>query len=57
MIIGGFYQYYLQTVEYEKEVQIEALNQTKNIALSLLSEDVKEYIKSNFGDINSWLTI
>lgn len=42
--------------EFGKEAQIEALNQTKNIALTQLSEDVKEYIQNNFGDINTWLT-
>ena len=42
--------------EFGKEAQIEALNQAKNIALTQLSEDVKEYIQNNFGDINTWLT-
>lgn len=44
-----------QSGEVGKEAQIETLNQTKNIALTQLSEDVKEYIKSKFGDINTWL--
>ena len=38
------------------EAQLEALNKAKDIALSQLSEEVKDYITKNYGDINNWLT-
>ena len=34
----------------------EALNKAKDIALSQLSEEVKDYITKNYGDIDNWLT-
>ena len=38
------------------EAQFEALNRAKDIALSQLSDEVKNYITTNYGDINNWLT-
>ena len=58
--VRAVFQTYVDSLKksgnFGKEAQIEALNKAKEIALAQLSEDVKEYIKSNFGDINSWLT-
>ena len=53
------YQTFVQTLKdkniFDKEAQLQALNQAKEMALSQLSQDVKDYIESNFGDIESWI--
>lgn len=36
--------------------QVEALKRAKDIALSQLGDDVKEYITANFGNLDGWLT-
>lgn len=58
--VRAVFQTYVDSLKksgnFGKEAQIEALKQAKNIALTQLSEDVKEYIQNNFGDINTWLT-
>ena len=58
--VRAVFQTYVDSLKksgnFGKEAQIEALNKAKNIALTQLSEDVKEYIQNNFGDINTWLT-
>ena len=41
---------------FNKDSQLEALEKAKDIALSQLNEDIKEYITKNYGDINIWLT-
>lgn len=40
---------------FDKAAQLQALNQAKDMVLSQLSQDVKDYIASNFGDIESWI--
>ena len=42
--------------DFNKDSQLEALEKAKDIALSQLNEDIKEYITKNYGDINIWLT-
>ena len=53
------YQTYVQALKdkniFDKAAQKEALTRAKNMALSQLSQDVKSYIESNFGDIESWV--
>lgn len=54
------FQTYVESLKksgnFGAEAQLEALNKAKEIALSQLSEEVKEYITTNYGDINNWLT-
>ena len=33
-----------------------ALNKAKDIALSQMSSDVKDFINANFGDVQLWIT-
>lgn len=41
--------------EFNKEAGEEAFNRAKERALSLMSEDVKKYIETAYGDLNLWL--
>ena len=54
------FQTYVEALKKEgsfnKDAQLIALNKAKEIVLNQLSNDVKEYRKSNFGDIDTWLT-
>lgn len=53
------YQTYVEALKdenmFDKAAQLQALNQAKDMVLSQLSQDVKDYIASNFGDIESWI--
>ena len=53
------YQTYVEALQdenmFDKAAQLQALNQAKDMVLSQLSQDVKDYIASNFGDIESWI--
>ena len=55
------FQTYVESLKnsgnFTKEAQIEALTKAKNIVLSQIGSDVKEYISSNYGDFNNWLEI
>ena len=58
--VRAVFQTYVESLKksgnFGAEAQLEALNKAKEIALSQLSEEVKEYITTNYGDINNWLT-
>lgn len=58
--VRAVFQTYVDSLKksgnFGAEAQLEALNKAKEIALSQLSEEVKEYITTNYGDINNWLT-
>ena len=58
--VRAVFQTYVESLKkngnFGAEAQLEALNKAKDIALSQLSEEVKEYISKNYGDINNWLT-
>jgi ribosome-binding factor A len=58
--VRAVFQTYVDSLKksgnFGTEAQLEALNKAKDIALSQLSEEVKEYITKNYGDINNWLT-
>lgn len=41
---------------FDKDAQIYALTLAKDTALKQLTEDAKEYINKNFGDLGEWLT-
>ena len=43
--------------KFDKESQILALTKAKDIALSQMTEDVKEFIQTNYGGLELWLTI
>lgn len=43
--------------KFDKESQILALTKAKDIALSQMTEDVKEFIQTNYGELDLWLTI
>ncbi len=54
------FQTYVESLKaagnFGPENQIIALEKAKAIALSQLSSDVKNYITTNFGDVNEWLS-
>ena len=58
--VRAVFQTYVESLKksgnFGAEAQLEALNKAKDIALSQLSEEVKDYIAKNYGDINNWLT-
>ena len=40
-----------------KDAQLIAFNKAKEIVLSQFNEEIKSYIKDNFGDIDSWIDV
>ena len=42
---------------FDANAQVIALNKAKDIALSQMTQEVKDFITKNFGDIDNWLTI
>ena len=42
---------------FDANAQVVALNKAKDIALSQMTKEVKDFITKNFGDIDNWLTI
>ena len=40
-----------------KDAQLIAFNKAKEIVLSQFNEEIKNYIKDNFGDIDSWIDV
>lgn len=53
------FQTYVESLKVEGKFDAQsqeiALKKARDITLSQLSEDAKEYIKNNFGDINEWV--
>lgn len=53
------FQTYVETLKkeesFDKDAQLIALNKAKDIVLAQLSEDIKEYISKNFGDVDTWI--
>ena len=58
--VRAVFQTYVESLKksgnFGADAQLEALNKAKDIALSQLSEEVKDYITKNYGDIDNWLT-
>lgn len=58
--VRSVFQTYVEALKkagtFDKESQLSALNQAKNIALNQMTDDIKEYISKNYGDLDSWLT-
>lgn len=54
------YQTYVESIKgtsfWTTEAQKEALNKALKTSESLLTDDVKDCIKENFGDLTTWLT-
>jgi len=57
--VRSVFQTYVESLKasgsFNNEAQLTALNKAKDIALSELSDDVKEYLTANFGDLEAWL--
>ena len=46
-----------KTGSFDKEAQEIALKKAKDVAISQMSDDVKNYIITNYGSLESWLTV
>ena len=42
--------------EFNTDAQLIALGKAKSIALSEMSEDIKDFITKNYGDLTNWIT-
>ena len=58
--VRSVFQTYVESLKasgsFNAEAQKTALSKAKDIALSQLGEDVKEYISSTYGNLDRWLT-
>lgn len=58
--VKNTYQTYVQSLKdkdmFTAEAQTEALTKAKDMAMSQLSDEMQNYISSNFGDVEKWLT-
>lgn len=58
--VRSVFQTYVESLKasgsFGPDAQVEALKKAKDIALSQFGEDVKEYIITNFGNLDGWLT-
>ncbi|MDE7082510.1 MAG: hypothetical protein K2O89_02245 [Clostridia bacterium] len=58
--VRSVFQTYVESLKasdsFDSAAQVEALRKAKDIALSQLGDDVKEYITANFGNLDEWLT-
>ena len=58
--VRSVFQTYVESLKasgsFIAEAQKTALSKAKDIALSQLGEDVKEYISSTYGNLDGWLT-
>jgi len=58
--VRSVFQTYVDSLKasgtFDAQAQTQALTKAKDIALSQMSNDVKDYIITNYGDINNWLT-
>ena len=57
--VKSVFQTYVDSLKkegkFDKESQLVALNKAKDVAISQMSEDVKEFIKNNYGNLDAWL--
>lgn len=57
--VKSVFQTYVDSLKkegkFDKESQLVALNKAKDVAISQMSEDVKEFIKNNYGNRDAWL--
>lgn len=59
-VVKTVFQTYVDALKkegkFDKESQILALTKAKDIALSQMTEDVKEFIQTNYRELDLWLT-
>ena len=57
--VRSVFQTYVEALKKEgsfnKDAQIIALNKAKDIALTQMTDEVKEYLVSTYGSLDSWL--
>lgn len=57
--VRSVFQTYVDSLKtsgsFDAQAQVVALTKAKDIALNQMSDDVKNYITTNYGDINNWL--
>ncbi len=57
--VRSVFQTYVEALKkqgtFDKESQIYALEKAKSTALNQMSDEIKSYITSNYGNINTWL--
>lgn len=57
--VKSVFQTYVDSLKkegkFDKQSQLVALNKAKDVAISQMSEDVKEFIKNNYGSLDAWL--
>lgn len=58
--VRSVFQTYVESLKasgsFGQDAQVEALKKAKEIALSQLGDDVKEYLTTNYGNLDGWLT-
>lgn len=59
--VRSVFQTYVEALKkagtFDKDAQEIALAKAKEVALAQMSEDVKEYISTNYGSLDNWLTV
>lgn len=57
--VKSVFQTYVDSLKkegkFDKESQLIALNKAKDVAISQMTEEVKEFIRENYGDLDAWL--
>ena len=58
--VKSVFQTYVESLKnsgtFDKTAQLEALNKAKTIVTSELTVELKEFIVTNYGDLESWIT-
>lgn len=58
--VRSVFQTYVETLKkngtFDKESQKVALIKAKNDALAQMSDEIKDYITKNYGDLETWIT-
>ena len=58
--VKSVFQTYVESLKnsgtFDKTAQVEALNKAKAIVTSELTVELKDFIVSNYGDLESWIT-
>ena len=59
--VKSVFQTYVESLKnsgtFDKNAQLEALNKAKAIVTSELTVELKDFIVSNYGDLESWITL
>ena len=58
--VKSVFQTYVESLKnsgsFDKDAQLEALNKAKTIVTSELTVELKEFIITNYGDLENWIT-